>query len=184
MAEFTKSQLLSNVRIANDVRIKEADAAEKKYRDTLTALLKEYAEANARFRPGDVIKKSTGNWFFDITRIRIESVAARLDGNDVYIVYRGEDLNPDWTHRKSSLNYEVIYDNGYGKVVKLDAPEYDRFIVESEERRTTVSTWSAALDKTRDYSGGGRHEVDILGRRTSDGEYEAVYHLHASFKKS
>ena len=40
MAEFTKSQLLSNVRIANDVRIKEVDAAERKYRDTLSFNLK------------------------------------------------------------------------------------------------------------------------------------------------
>lgn len=183
MAEFTKSQLLSNVRIANDVRIKEADAAQRKYNDTVSFNLKKYAEANARFKPGDVIKKSIGERFFDITRLRIEKVDAHLDGNNVYVVYTGEGLNPDWTHHKSSLNYETIYDNGYGEVVKLDAPEYDRFIVESEERRTTVSTWSAALDKTRDYSGGGRHEVDILGRRTSDGEYEAVYHLHASFRK-
>ena len=101
----------------------------------------------------------------------------------MYVVYTGEGLNPDWTHHKSSVNYETIYDNGYGKVVKLDAPEYDRFVVESEERRTTVSTWPDALKSTRAYSGGGRHEVDILGRRTSDGEYEAVYHLPASFRK-
>ena len=183
MIEFTKSQLLSAVRKANDTRIREADAAEKKYRDTLTALLREYAEANAAFRPGDVIKTSTGNRFFDITRVRIESVDARLDGNDVYIVYRGEDLNPDWTHRKSSANYESIYDNGYGNVVKLDAPEYDGFIVESEERSCTVRTWPDALERTRAYSGGGQHEVDILGRRTSDGEPENVYHLPASFRR-
>lgn len=183
MAEFTKSQLLSNVRIANDVRIKEVDAAERKYRDTLSFNLKKYAEANAAFRPGDVIKKSTGDRFFDITRVRIESVDAHLDGNDVYIVYRGEDLNPDWTHRKSSLNYQVIYDYGKGNIVKLDAPEYDGFIVESEERSCTVRTWSDALERTRAYSGGGQHEVDILGKRTSDGEPENVYHLPASFRR-
>lgn len=184
MAEFTKSQLISNVRIANNVRIKEVDAAERKYRDTLDFNLKKYAEANARFKPGDVIKKSIGDRFFDITRLRIEKVDAHLDGDNVYVVYTGEGLNPDWTHRKSSVNYETIYDNGYGKVVKLDAPEYDGFIVESEERSCTVRTWPDALERTRAYSGGGQHEVDILGKRTSDGESENVYHLPASFRKS
>ena len=90
---------------------------------------------------------------------------------------------PDFSHHESSLKYEAIYDRGNDDIVRLDTPEYYEYVVRSENRGYPTKSFHTALNKMREYSGGGQHEVDIIGLRT-EGEQEVVYHLPASFRNS
>lgn len=187
---MTKQELFSEIRRAESRRDRAIEELQDKCKKEVSDLREKWAKDNARFKVGDIIMDTHPNYGpVHFTIIKIESFYTDIYDGNVYVVYKGRELDPDLapTYGVSGYpRYETIYDDGR-KVELLTKPLYVSFlVVTASGREIPDKTYTRNLASAKSVLTGTDEEYVIRYGITESGErkeIQKIYNINKYFKR-